>query len=292
MKSGDPKAREEAQKKLENLSKNAKEESDRKAAAEALKKAGQEKSGTDSKNANNGQPDDAQGDDKKGEKGAGPGQKKPGNGGQGASEGKPGDTPENKDQNKKGGQPGEKGKGAADQKGAQKQDASKGEGDQQSKKSGDNPAGNSQGGERWDPANPGSNPEAEPGAEANKEFQKKAGVLQLEEAKKRLKQLKEKANDEFLKSAKVSKEELQDYLKYEEERLRRLEARLKQDDKLRDPNRPGGVLGNLRVRRVKSGEKKDDLPHANKADAPPELREASEEFNQLLAKPERSKEKK
>ncbi len=271
MKSGDPKTREEAQKKLENLSKNAKEESDRKAAAECLK-------------GNSGA------DGKKEGKGAGPGQKKPGKEGQEAFEGKPGDTPEKKDQSRQGGQPGEKGKGAADQKGAQKQDASKGEG--QSKKSGDNPSGNSQGGERWDPANPGSNPEAEPGAEANKEFQKKAGVLQLEEAKKRLKELKEKANDEFLNSAKVSKEELQDYLKYEEERLRRLEAQLKREDKPRDPNRPDGSLGNLRVRRVKSGEKKDDLPHANKADAPPELREASEEFNQLLAKPERSKEKK
>jgi hypothetical protein len=292
IKSGDPKARDEARKKLEDLKKNAKEESDRKAAAEALKKAGQENPGADSKNAENSKPGtkpDGKKDGKEGNSGQGEAAKP---GSQESTGKKPSDDNAAENRDKKGGQPGEKGKGAADQKGAQKQDASKGEGDQQSKKSGDNPAGNSQGGERWDPANQGSNPEAEPGAEANKEFQKKAGVLQLEEAKKRLKELKEKANDEFLKSAKVSKEELQDYLKYEEERLRRLEAQLKQDDKLRDPKRGGGSLSNLRVRRVLSGEKKDDLPHADKADAPPELREASEEFNQLLAKPERSREKK
>jgi hypothetical protein len=82
---------------------------------------------------------------------------------------------------------------------------------------------------------------------------------------------------------------LQEYIKYEEDRLRRLEAQLKQDNKLRDPKRGGGLLSNLRARKVNSGEKQDDLPHANHADAPPELREANREFTQLLAKPSKDK---
>jgi hypothetical protein len=283
MKSADPKARQEAQKKLEDLSKNAKQPADRQAAADALKKASKENSDADAKNAQNNQ----EGDGKKDGKEAGSGQNKAAQKGQLPSKEKPGDTADNNDQNQQDGQPGQKGK-EGEGKGEPKKGAAKGQAGEQPNKPGNNSGGNNQSA-KYNPAGQGSSPEAEKGSNPNEQFLKKAGVLQLEEAKKRLKELKDKANDEFLKNAKVSKEDLQEYIKYEEERLRRLEARLKQDDKLRDPKRSGGSLSNLRARKVNSGEKQDDLPHANQADAPPELREANREFTQLLAKPSKDK---
>jgi hypothetical protein len=291
MKSGDPKAREEARQKLEDLSKKAKQQSDRQAAAEALKKAAQEMSGADSNNAQKNQQGDPKADANKGEKGNGLDQKQAAKdkGPEGA-DGKPAEKAAGKD-GQRGDKPGSSGKGVGDQKQGKTQETAKGGGGQTSGKTGSSSGGNNQG--NYKPTSSGSGLEAEEGSKANVQFQKKAGVLQLEEAKKRLKELKEKANDEFLKKANVTKEDLQQYLKYEEERLRHLEAQIKKDEKLRDPTRGGGSLSNLGVRRVQSSEnKEDDLSHANQADAPPELREANREFTQLLAKPERVKEKK
>ena len=73
------------------------------------------------------------------------------------------------------------------------------------------------------------------GAEANPEFQKKAGNLQLEDYKKKI-------TKEMLDKAKISDQEYKDFLKAYEEKLKREAAEKTTPDKLPDARRVGPHL--------------------------------------------------
>jgi hypothetical protein len=315
-KEGDEQTREQARKQLEEMSKNADNPSDREAAKEALsqcdgskpggqgsKPGGPGSKGTDQGSKPGDQPGDKQGNkpdnrpgdnkNSKGETGKGSGDKQ----GQSSDRDK-NQNPQKGD--KKPGEGGKPGEGDTNAKNEKKSDGSgkgKGEqgdskgakGEQNSDQTPGKPGSNSGGvpqGPREAGSSSGSGPEAAKGAEASKEFQKKAGNLQLEDYKKKI-------TKEMLEKAKISDQEYKDFLKAYEDKLKREAAEKTTPDKLPDARRTGGSMSNRSSRQVQSTDKKEDkLQHAGKAEPPPGFGPAYKEFTEETAKSRTSPEKK
>jgi hypothetical protein len=316
MKEGNAKEQEQARKELEGMCENCKNPGDRQAAKEALKKAGGKSPGQGSKpgdkpsgdqNKQSGDSQDSKPADKPGDK---PGDKsgdqkgsKPGDmKADGDKKGQPGD-PDKKQPpqagDKKPGEGGKPGDGSSDAKNENKSnDSGKGKGEQgeskgskgekSSSESPGKPGSNSGGtpqGNREGVSADGGGPEAAKAAEANPEFQKKAGALQLEDYRKKI-------TPDMLEKAKISKQEYDDFLKAYKEKLDRESAEKKTPDKLPDPRRQGGSHSNRPSRQLQSTDKKEDkLPHAGKAEAPPGFSEAYKEFTTETAKSRTAPEK-
>jgi hypothetical protein len=289
-KEGDAQTREQARKQLEEMSKNADNPTDRQAAKEALKqcdqgsKPGDQGSKPSDKPGNNpggksGSPKgqgDKQGQPSDPDKNQSPkpGDKKPSEGG------KPGDGSTDAKNEKKTGESGQ-GKGEEGESKGPKGDKDSGTPGKPGQNSGGTPQGPREASSSGD-----SGPEAAKAAEANPEFQKKAGDLQLEDYRKKI-------TKEMLEKAKITEQEYKDFLKAYKDKLDREAAEKKTPDKLVDPRRPGGSMPNRGSRQVQStGKKEDKLPHAGKAEAPPGFGPAYKEFTEETAKSRTSSEKK
>jgi hypothetical protein len=295
MKDGDAQVREQARKQLQEMSEQAKTPAEKQAAKDALKKADESSKPGD-------QPGDEQGDKpgyKPGDKDSKSGQGK----GSGNKKGQPSDPDKNQSPQRgdkkppDGGKPGEGDTKAKDEKKSGESGQGKGEqgdskggkgdksSDQSSGKPGNNSGGTPQGNREAGSSN-SSGPEAAKAAEANPEFQKKAGNLQLEDYKKKI-------TKEMLEKAKITEQEYKDFLKAYEDKLKREAAEKTKPDKLPDPRRPGGFLSNRASRQVQSTDKKEDkLPHAGNAEPPPGFGPAYKEFTEETAKSRTSSEKK
>ncbi len=197
-----------------------------------------------------------------------------------AEEGKPGDG----STSAKDGKPSkESGEGKSDQDGSKGSKGEKGS-DQNLSKPGGSPGGSNLGNrENVPPGSAGG--EAEAASAANKEFQKKAGALQLEDYRKKI-------TPEMLQKAKISPEEYQAFLDAYQDKVNREAAAKSKRDPLVDPKRTGGGLSNRASRQVQSTDKKDDkLPQAGRGTAPPGYGESYSEFRELTSKssPEKKK---
>jgi hypothetical protein len=115
--------------------------------------------------------------------------------------------------------------------------------------------------------------------------QKRAGVLQLEDIKK-------KVTPDVLKKANMTEDEYRQFLKAYEEMLKRRHADNVGQEKLTDPKSVGGSLSNRASHRVQGDGKSEDIQQGGVALPPPEFREAYNEFTQKRNALERSKEKK
>lgn len=285
----DPKTREEAAKKLDELMNNAKDPAARKAAAEALEKAAQ---------GENPQPGAGQGKDDKGNEAKKPAkdQGKPSQAGKESGKGEKG-NPDKKESDSKD-KPGEPmkadGKGKQAEGRGQKDEATKdkpgkpdqgdkpGEGkgkspDQKDERAGTNPnATGAPAGERQGDLSGDGDPDNLPPT-LPKNY-KKAGSMQLEDLKKQI-------TPEVLKKANMTEAEYQEFLKAYQEMLKRKTPQPKDDDKLPDPRRGRGNLSNQAARRVEPGAKgkADKLQQSGAAFAPPEFRERYYEFTQKLS---------
>jgi hypothetical protein len=274
MKEGNAKDGEKARQELEKMSEQGKTQAERDAAKEALKQAQGSTPGektNDEKNAQSGEQKG--GGDKKGEssdpdksKPPQPGEKKqsdnakPGDGSSDANNGKP--TKES-------------GAGKGEQEGAKGAKGDKAS-DQNPGKPGSNSGGASQGNrEKVTPQ--GSGAEAEAGTEANQEFQKKAGALQLEDYRKKI-------TPEMLEKAKISPKDYQDFLNAYQDKLNREGTAPSKADPLADPTRKGGILMNRGSKGIQSGLKEDKLPQSGRAGPPPGYDDSYSEFRANTSK--------
>lgn len=245
------KVREEAQEKLAELARNAESPENRNAAKKALKEA---REGADAKEPPNGNPepkpsqDPGTGQPKKGDPKNEPGAGKPGKGEGNQGEPKQGDPKTD-----------EPGKAKAPGKGAN----NPGEPGQGSAKNRtDNGSGNSEsgGGE---------------GTEADADFQRKAGELQLENWKKLI-------TPEMMKENKWTKEQIEAFFKAKQEALKRQQELARERE---NPTTPKGA-SNLRPqgpREVKgTGAGSTPLQGSGPAQPPPPLREGIKKFTEKL----------
>src|SRR5262249_29525260 len=123
----------------------------------------------------------------------------------------------------------------------------------------------------------GSGAEAEAGTEANQEFQKKAGALQLED-------YRNKITPEMLQKANIKPEEYKDFLKAYQDKLNREGAERGKTDPLVDPRRQGGSLANRASKGIQSGKKEDKLPQSGRAGPPPGYDDSYSEFRANTSK--------
>jgi hypothetical protein len=276
MKEGDPKSKEKAREQLQKMSEQAKTPAERQAAREALKQAGKdlnpsEKPAQDKKE----QPGASKGNGEKKNESSEPGKNedsKPGDK-KGAGKGKQGDDSKSSKENNPSN---ESGPGKGDQEGAKGTKGAKGS-DQNSGKPGSAPGGVSQG-DRESPAKATSGGETEQGSEANKEFQKIAGALQLENYKKKI-------TPEMLEKAKITPEEYKKFLEGYQEKLNREGGDKSKPVPLADPKRTGGSMTNRAPREVRpTGQKEDKLPQAGRGTAPPGYDEPYSEFKAITSK--------
>ena len=152
------------------------------------------------------------------------------------------------------GNPGKKSK--ADQKpgsGKHRGD-DKGQGEQGSQRDGRSPPpGND--GRRQESTAVNSDEPAEPGQAANREYQKRASALQLDDIKK-------KVNKDVLKKANMTEEEYQQFLKAYQEMQKRKESDVGNEEKLTDPKAASRGLRSLKSHSTGSSKgKPDDLQH-------------------------------
>jgi len=276
MKEGDAKAKEEARKQLQKMGEEAKTPDERQAAKEALKQADQgskpgEKSSSEKKiqSGTGSGPDEKKGNPSDPDKNKSP---KPGDS-KGPNGGKPGDG---SSKAKESTPSKESGPGKGDQQGAKGSKGEKGS-DQNSGKPGSAPGGLSQG-NREKAAAGSSGGEPERGSEANKEFQKKAGALQLEDYRKKI-------TPEMLQKAKITPKEYDDFLRAYQDKLNRETGEKSKADPLADPKRKGGTLTNRASQEVKpTGKKEDKLPQAGRGTAPPGYDESYSEFKEITSR--------
>jgi hypothetical protein len=293
LQNGDATARRAAADQLKDVQRHSDDPKLCKAAEDALRKAGEDTSGSgagkgkepksgEGKEGTKPGNDDAR-EGKPGEgkgKGDQPGAKE--EGGQESGEGKaPG---QGKQSGKEGGQPGQQAN--PDKGDSGKQGGSPGKQEGNPTKPGDSAGGNPGVGTTGDRTSEATDTRtALEGTAANKAYQKKAGVLQLDTIKK-------KVTPDVLKKANMTELEYKDFLKAYEEMLKRKQAEPGNEEKLSDPKARGGSLSNRATRRVdKVKGKADTLQHRGEALAPPEFREAYREFTQELSGLERSKDK-
>jgi hypothetical protein len=274
MKEGDAKAGEKARQELEKMSEQAKTPAERQAAKDALKQADQGSTpGEKAKGEKNPQPGEQKASGEKKGESSDPDKSKPPQPGEKKSEnGKPGDGSSNANNGKPSK---ESGQGKGDQDGAK---GSKGDkaSDQNPGKPGSNSGGASQGSrENPTPANSGA--EAEAGTEANQEFQKRAGALQLEDYRKKI-------TKEMLQKAKISPKDYKEFLQAYQDKLNREGADRGKADPLVDPRRPGGSLTNRASKGIQPGKKEDKLPQAGRAGPPPGYDDSYSEFRANTSK--------
>ena len=301
LKSGDAKVREQASKKLEDMKDAIQDPALRKAAEEALEKQKQNQGQQGNKS-----PDQKQGD----------GPQKPGNQGEakkdnqqpGNKDGKPdGGNPGKADQGNQGdkGDKGNAGQGNQDAKNdqgdgkqgqgkdgkpGQGQDGNKGEdgkGDPNGK--GSNPGGGPGKGTQGERQGPAQNAEPDgPGTAPDPRFQKKAGELQLEDIKKKIKE-----NPDILKKANMTEKEYLEWLKAYENMLKRNEPAAKNEEKLANPKDRSGSLTNVAPKKMNSNPNQNNRPQgASSSSAPPEFREHYKEFTEKLSGLEKVPQKK
>ncbi|MBV9124826.1 MAG: hypothetical protein JO112_15840, partial [Planctomycetes bacterium] len=293
LQSQDPAERAEAAKKLNDLAQNAGDPKTQQAAADALKKAADaqnqsEQGSQEGTNSTPGRNNPAEQTNTKGQA-------------QGSEKSNPPSSPE-KTANHSPGQPGKgsSNQGQSPQPVEGKNSSSNNPGHNQetgsqtspNKSAQDNPmkektdqVGNGPGqglrGNREHPI-PGGGPgrQAAAGTGPDATFQKKAGNLQIEELDKKL-------TPDMLRKLNWTEEEKQEFL----QGLRRKAAAeaAQQPEKLADPRRPGGPLGNLGPHSVQSGQgQEDNVRYTGPALPPPGFREAQKEFTQNLSKQEKS----
>jgi hypothetical protein len=129
-----------------------------------------------------------------------------------------------------------------------------------------------------------SNRPAPQGDKADAQFQKRAGALQLDD-------LKKKVNKNVLKKANMTEEEYQQFLKAYQKMLQRKQAEPGGEEKLTDPKAASRGLRSMKSRASSNGKgKADDVSHGDTSLAPPEFREAYQEFTRKLSSLERARE--
>jgi hypothetical protein len=300
--SSDPKTRQDAQRKLQEMMQKSRDPAERKAAAEALKKSEKE-------SGENG--------------GEQSGKKEPGKPNTEPS-GKPNDRQEHQDGRSQQGKPGGKdtGKAEANEQSPDKSSQEKGKpGD----KSGDTTAdgnappknqqgphrpdgskkergtgGGTTGGEKPVPSNDRStgpvdpnkdrstDPPAEPATPADAAARRRAAELQLDDLRKRV-------NKDVLKEAKMSEDEYRQFLKAYDAMLKRKTQLPAEKEKIADPLR-GDRRGrpNVGVRKVESvgPQKAGDAQRFGKIGPPPEFAEPYQEFSRQLSELEQAPNKK
>jgi hypothetical protein len=294
--SADQKTREDAAKKLDEIRRNPKNEAERKAVEDALKKAGERTRKSDKDSGETELPGkkkptgEGSGKSKEGATGqpkANPKEQgnEPGNG-QNEQPGKPGDSS---------GKPGGKdGNGGQTQKGDGQPGSS---GKQPGTGSGQNPGG---GGGQLDPNNDrpnDANREIAPPPKADDKIprvdkgdQGKAGDLQLEDLRKRLKEDKD-----ALKRLKWTDEDVDNFIKSYKEAQKRKHATAHVKDDLVAPkagNRVGPSSGGVRKVNGAVQDKADTILRGGPALAPVEYRPAQQEFSRKVSELKRSQESK
>jgi hypothetical protein len=265
LQSSDPKTRQEAEKKLEEIRKLAQDPEVRKA-AEAMQKAAEKekqgnKSGDQTSKDQNSRSANGQSGKSKDEK-AGT-QEKP------SSQGKPGDSradeknEHDKQKSPEGQNPQQTGNGA----GANKEPGKRGDREQAP----NNGALKNGEGNRPDP------PPGDRDTTDSKRFQKLAGDLTLEKLKKNV-------NDDVLKEAKMSKEEYDQFLKAYKNMLENERKNVAEKEKLPAPMRGGAAQPNRGLRQIEAiADPKFSAERSGPALAPSEFRDAYNKFSKGLA---------
>lgn len=297
--SRDEKTRSEARKRLEELRDKAQDPSARRAAAEALKQAGQENAGKpeqkrDLSSPSAGkEPSETEAAAKSNQSGTGQGKEKAGNQ-------KP-TTPKGEDEKTGPSDPGkgepkpnEKSKGQGDSESAT---GERGNQPASSKKPGGSGAAGRTGGneptaQQPDPRRspddrPNREPEPEePATPPNAAYQKRAGEMQLEDIKKKI-------NKDVLRELNMTEEDFQKFAKAYEEMLKRKQPAAEKEN-LAAPQRGNRALPNQDLRLVDPREqaKEGKLQRLGPAAVPPEFRDAYKEFSRRISELEKSKEKK
>jgi hypothetical protein len=299
LKSPDEKTRQEAARRLEEMSRNDKDAQRRQAAKEALKQAGEKPGGQPEQGEKSGRDRAAAGEPKdEGKQGEGSGAspQRPGKpAGTDAAKGpsakpSPGGTP--KAQPKE--SPSEKsppgsasdGPGKPGQQGPMTQPA-RPDPDQKADGERSEEGGEQRGGFGRNDRPAPSEREPEAGAPADPRHRKRAGTLQLEDFKK-------KVNKDVLKDLNWTEEDYRRFLKEYEELLRQEGPGPGEKENLAAPRRGGGSLPNEGVRQVNPGGRpaSGTLERGGVGLPPPEFREAHKKFTQHLSELERRREKK
>jgi hypothetical protein len=133
-----------------------------------------------------------------------------------------------------------------------------------------------------------TDPEADgKGSPADPRFQRKAGVLQLEDIKKHI-------SKDVLKRANMTEEEYRQWLAAYQKKLEREGNQKGNEERLIDPRLTGTKGASRGARQVKSNSKEDRFQHASQTEPPPEYRDIYREFTEKLSglPPEPGKDKK
>jgi hypothetical protein len=297
LQSNDPKTREDAARKLQDLINQSKDPATRQAAKEALKQPNQD---------GGAKPGEQQGvnDTKPGtseDKGGSPQPSKTGEKSSTANDQKQGGQPGADKGERQSAQPGEaKGPGSKEGQGSGNKKPSDNAGKEPGQQgSGSNPGssggsgrsgGNEPSAQPPMPNNSGANPDqpdVEEGSVPDQRYLKKAGELQLENIKK-------KVNKDVLKRLNMTDEEYQQFLKAYEAMLKRQAPPTAEKEDAVTPFRGNRDQQNQGVRKVEPGAqtKTGNLDRLGPTLAPPEFREAYKEFSRRLSELERSREKK
>jgi hypothetical protein len=293
LKSDDPKTREEAKRKLEELKKLAQDPSARKAAEEALKQQ-QDQSAKKSSEDKGQSPDQKKsGEEAKkseGDKTAGNDRSKP-------DEKSAKGNDKQKQNQKKGQESANKSDGSTEDNDGQKTRGKPGStstakdtkvppGSGAGSKSGSEPSREERAGANTGERQSGET-RAEPGEDAQAKYQKKAGDLQLDDIRKRV-------NADVLKRANMTEAEFQEFLKAKEAMLKKSPPPPSGKDDLIAPQQGNRGLPNQKVRRVESTSTKpaDKSDSIGPLEAPPEFREAYREFTRQMNEGRRANDQK